>query len=139
MNEDKRSTARDSDWDDAPDLSRDGWPEKFAKARVRRGRPPVAKPKQRREDRMEIRKDNKGQPYIEWEQAEGIYKRAWVQHKTGDSDWARCGRYLNIVRCNSPGHPGGNPADFPIYNDLPDGQVLLSYVYAVNAITGCRA
>ena len=30
---------------DAPDLSRDGWPEKFAKATARRGRPPVAKPK----------------------------------------------------------------------------------------------
>ena len=31
--------------DDAPDLSGDGWPEKFAKAKVRRGRPPVARPK----------------------------------------------------------------------------------------------
>lgn len=31
--------------DDAPDLSRDGWPEKFAKAPVRRGRPTVARPK----------------------------------------------------------------------------------------------
>jgi len=30
---------------DAPDLSRDGWPEKFAKATVRRGRPPLAEPK----------------------------------------------------------------------------------------------
>lgn len=33
------------DQDDAPDLSRDHWPEKFAKATVRRGRPPVAEPK----------------------------------------------------------------------------------------------
>ena len=41
MNENERSEADDSDPDDAPDLSRDGWPEKFAKARVRRGRPPV--------------------------------------------------------------------------------------------------
>lgn len=39
------STARDFDPDTAPDLSRDGWPEKFANAAVRRGRPPVAKPK----------------------------------------------------------------------------------------------
>ena len=45
MNENERSTARDSDPDDAPDLTRDGWPEKFAKATVRRGRPPVARPK----------------------------------------------------------------------------------------------
>ncbi|WP_419160999.1 BrnA antitoxin family protein [Candidatus Palauibacter sp.] len=29
-----------SDPDTAPDLSRDGWPEKFAKAPVRRGSPP---------------------------------------------------------------------------------------------------
>ena len=37
--------ARDSDPDAAPDLSRDRWPEKFAKASVRRGRPPKARPK----------------------------------------------------------------------------------------------
>ena len=45
MKENEHSTARDSDPDDVPDLTRDGWPEKFAKAKVRRGRPPVAKPK----------------------------------------------------------------------------------------------
>ena len=37
MNESEHSTARDSDLDDAPDLTGDGWPEKFAKAKVRRG------------------------------------------------------------------------------------------------------
>ncbi len=45
MNENDDSTARDFDPDTAPDLSRDGWPEKFAKAPVRRGRPPIAQPK----------------------------------------------------------------------------------------------
>lgn len=45
MDGNERSTAHDFDRDAAPDLSRDGWPEKFAKATVRRGRPPVAKPK----------------------------------------------------------------------------------------------
>ena len=45
MNGNERSTAPDSDRDAAPDLSGDGWPEKFAKAALRRGRPPVAKPK----------------------------------------------------------------------------------------------
>ncbi len=45
MNENERSTARDFDPDAAPDLSGDGWPEKFAKAAVRRGRPPSANPK----------------------------------------------------------------------------------------------
>ena len=38
MNENEHSTACDSDSDDAPDLSKDGWPEKFAKATVCRGR-----------------------------------------------------------------------------------------------------
>lgn len=45
MNQNDDSAARDFDPDTAPDLSRDGWPEKFAKAPVRRGRPPLAKPK----------------------------------------------------------------------------------------------
>ena len=45
MNAKKHSTPRDFDPDTAPDLSRDGWPEKFSKAAVRRGRPPLAKPK----------------------------------------------------------------------------------------------
>jgi len=45
MNGNERSMARDFDRDTAPDLSEDGWPEKFAKAAVRRGRPPVARPK----------------------------------------------------------------------------------------------
>ena len=37
--------AQDFDPDTAPDLSKDGWPEKFAMAAVRRGRPPLARPK----------------------------------------------------------------------------------------------
>ena len=45
MDENKSSTAPGFDRDDAPDLSRDGWPEQFAKTTVRRGRPPVARPK----------------------------------------------------------------------------------------------
>ncbi|MCY3774974.1 MAG: BrnA antitoxin family protein [Candidatus Aminicenantes bacterium] len=45
MNANEGSVPRDFDPDTAPDLSRDGWPEKFANAPVRRGRPPVAKPK----------------------------------------------------------------------------------------------
>lgn len=38
MNENDDSTARGLDPDTAPDLSKDGWPEKFAKVPVRRGR-----------------------------------------------------------------------------------------------------
>ena len=45
MKENDESTVNGSDPDTAPDLSRDGWPEKFAKAPVRRGRPPKARPK----------------------------------------------------------------------------------------------
>ena len=45
MNGNERSTPRDFDPETAPDLSAGEWPEKFARARVRRGRPPVASPK----------------------------------------------------------------------------------------------
>ena len=85
---------------------------------------------------MEIKKDNNKQPYIEWDQGQGCYKRAWIQKKEGEKDWAGTGRYLNVVRCNEPGQPGGIPADFPIYNQLPAKQILLAFVYATNAITG---
>ena len=45
MSGNEHSSARDFDPDDAPDLAADGWPEKFAQATVRRGRPPSANPK----------------------------------------------------------------------------------------------
>ena len=45
MSGNAKSTLQDFDPDTAPDLSRDGWPEKFARATVRRGRPRVANPK----------------------------------------------------------------------------------------------
>jgi len=41
----KPSTNPAFDEDDAPDLSSPEWQEKFAKARVRRGRPPLEDPK----------------------------------------------------------------------------------------------
>ena len=85
---------------------------------------------------MEIKKDNNKQPYIEWDQGRGCYKRAWIQKKEGEKDWAGTGRYLNVVRCDELRNPSGNPADFPIYNQFPDEQVLLAFVYATNAITG---
>ena len=85
---------------------------------------------------MKIQMDGEGQPYIEWLQSEDNYKRAWIQKREGDNDFAGTGRYLNVVRCNEPGHPGGNPADFPIYNQLSDEQILLAFVYSTNAITG---
>ncbi len=45
MKENDDSTLRDLHTDDAPDLSRGDWPEKFARVPVRRGRPPLARPK----------------------------------------------------------------------------------------------
>ena len=41
MNANESSRTQGSDPDDAPDLSEDGWPEKFARSTVRRERPPV--------------------------------------------------------------------------------------------------
>ena len=45
MNASRHSADRDSDQDDAPDLTRDDWREKFGKSVVRRGRPPLARKK----------------------------------------------------------------------------------------------
>lgn len=87
---------------------------------------------------MRIERDGNGSLYIEWEQANGWFKRAWIQRKTDpEKDWAGTGRYLNVVRCSKPGHPGGNPTDFPIFNDTPDEEILIAFVRTVNGITGC--
>ena len=45
MNENDGSKAQGLDPDTAPDLSTDGWRERFAKASVRRDRPPKARPR----------------------------------------------------------------------------------------------
>ena len=45
MNAKEFYTEQGFDADDAPDLSRDGWPEKSAGTAVRRGRPRAARPK----------------------------------------------------------------------------------------------
>ena len=91
---------------------------------------------------MNIQRDTKGQPFIEWEQAPGGYKRAWIQRKAGsDKDWANTpqGRYLNVVRIEQLGAgPAGNATDFPIFSNLSDEQILEAFVASVSAITGCR-
>ncbi len=82
--------------------------------------------------------DTNGSLYIAWEQPGG-FKRAWVQHRTGEKDWAQTGRYLNVARTEKiDGGPSGNATDFPIDNGLPDEQVLEAFVAAVCAITGCK-
>ena len=92
---------------------------------------------------MKILKDTYGSSYIQWtkgrnQRQEPCQQRAWVQHRSGEDDWAGTGRYLNVVRCNQKGNPAGNATDFPIYSTLPDEQVLLAFVHSVNAITGCQ-
>ena len=91
---------------------------------------------------LTVQHDTKGQPFVEWEQGPGGFKRAWIQRKTDPSkDWARTpeARYLNVVRIEALGEgPAGNATDFPVYSDLPDEQILVAFVYAVSAATGCR-
>jgi hypothetical protein len=87
---------------------------------------------------LKIERDLSDQPYIQWEQAPGKEKRAWIQRKADpEKNWANAPRYLNVVRC-ADGRPGGNPTDFPIFSDLSDEQVLISFVSAVSSITGCK-
>ncbi len=84
-----------------------------------------------------IETDTCGSKYIQWENGPGGIKRAWIQHRNGENDWAGTGRYLNVVRCNpATGNPAGNATDFPVYCELPDEQILQAFVCAVNAITG---
>jgi hypothetical protein len=81
--------------------------------------------------------DGKGSPFIAWDQT-GSFKRAWIQKRTGETDWAHTGRYLNIARTETlEGGPRGNATDFPIYTTLSDTQVLEAFVVAACAITGC--
>ena len=94
--------------------------------------------KQKGYEMLEFKKDGNGHIYLEWEQIPGAFKRAWIQKREGEKDWADTGRYLNVCRCQSEGRPGGNPTDFPIWNDLPDEEILLAFVYSATAITGGR-
>ena len=90
---------------------------------------------------MKIKLDGKNQPYVEWEIGPGGFKRAWIQTRTPDMDWAKIPgrRYLNVVRVEDfDKGPAGNATDFPIFSELPDEQVLVAFVQAVCAITGCK-
>lgn len=88
---------------------------------------------------MNIQRDSRDQPFIEWAQGSNGFKRAWIQDRSGsDKDWASSGRYLNVVRIERLGAgPAGNATDFPICSPLPDEQLLIAFVTCVSAITGC--
>lgn len=86
-----------------------------------------------------IRRDGQGQPYIQWQQFGEGYKRAWIQRRTGEKDWANTGRYLNVVSTHgAEGGPAGNATDFPIFSGLSDEQILEAFVAAVCSIVGCQ-
>jgi hypothetical protein len=88
---------------------------------------------------IQIQRDNQNQPYIEWEIGPGGFKRAWIQHRDGEKDRARTGRYLNVVRVDpARAGAGGNPTDFPIFSALADEQILEAFVASVCAVTGCQ-
>jgi len=90
---------------------------------------------------MQFQRDAKDQLFIEWQQAAGGFKRAWIQNRSGtNKDWAgaKDGRYLNVVRVERLGAgPAGNATDFPIFSDLSDEQILIAFVMAISEITGC--
>ena len=88
--------------------------------------------------KIPIHKDGNGQPYVEWSQGFGGYKRAWIRRPADpDKDWAGTGRYLNVVRVEGPHKgPAGNSTDFPISSALDDEQILVAFVTAVTSITG---
>lgn len=74
---------------------------------------------------MQFGTDGKGQPYVEWDIG-GALKRAWIQTRTGDADWAGTGRYLNVVRVEAPhAGPRGQAADFPVFDPEADAQTIL--------------
>ena len=84
--------------------------------------------------------DGNGSLCVQWEQAFGQKKRAWIQRrKNPDKDWAKTpeGRYLNIVRVDkATGNPRGNSADFPIFGNLPDRPILEAFVLTICAVSG---
>ena len=89
MNGKRFSTHQDFEQDDAPDLSTDGWPEKFAKAAVHRGRPPLTKPKVSTTIRLSqdvldhFKAHGRG-----WQTRINEALREWIQHSTPDKPWS---------------------------------------------------
>ncbi|MGA2989039.1 MAG: hypothetical protein ABSD88_01095 [Candidatus Korobacteraceae bacterium] len=63
---------------------------------------------------IEIQRDKNNQPFIQWQQFGQGWKRAWIQRRTGDKDWAETVRYINVVQAHgATGGPAGNATDFP--------------------------
>jgi hypothetical protein len=92
---------------------------------------------------MNILRDGRDQIYVEWTQAPGGTKRAWIRHADPaipNNDWAGTRRYVNVVRTEALGSgPAGQSTDFPIFlgAHVSDEQVLVAFVAAVCGVTGC--
>ena len=83
-------------------------------------------------------RDDNGSVFIAWEQSGG-FKRAWLNQREGEKDWAQTGRYLNVARTATlGGRPSGDSADFPISDDRLDRQILDAIAAAVCAASGCH-
>jgi len=82
--------------------------------------------------------DGRGSTYVEWDIASGCHKRAWLQHRTGDRDWAGTGRYVNVTRIETlHSGPCGIPSDFPVFRDgASDRRVLEDFVLAICGAVG---
>lgn len=86
---------------------------------------------------LPIRRDSSDQPYIEWENAPGDGRRAWIRYAKPGKDYAGTVRYLSVVRIE-PDKSGiqGSPTDFPIYSEaLSDEQILESFVSFICSLT----
>src|SRR5258708_6136872 len=85
-----------------------------------------------------IQHDTKGQPYTEWEQAPGIRKRAWIQRRDGEKDWAHHSRrQISETLYALTKLLQEILTDFPVFSQLPGQQVLEAFVGAVCAVTAC--
>jgi hypothetical protein len=74
---------------------------------------------------------------VEWDRGAGGRARAWISRRPPEKDWAGSGRYLNATRIDEPGGgPRGTGLDYPIWNDLPDDDILRAFVTGVSAIVG---
>ncbi|MXZ79971.1 MAG: hypothetical protein F4Z15_01050 [Gammaproteobacteria bacterium] len=90
--------------------------------------------------KIEVHRDGKDQPYVEWRFGKEGFKRAWIRKAEGKKDWAGTGRYLHVARADSAhAGPGGMSADFPITSDLDCEQILITFVIAALSITDPRS
>lgn len=97
----------------------------------------VPKKEQRMEDGLNWGEDQNGSRFVEWDRGAGGRARAWIKRRTDEKDWAGSGRYLNAARIEEPGGgPRGNGLDYPIWNNLPDDDILRAFVSSVSAIVG---